>query len=140
MILLTFTSVAKYVLSLMLAVLGIISFDQIDLPPANENLKMADYYPGILPMDPVQAKTFSTDSFHDLMEQEVADADFIDYRTDFNCEEGVNVFNESEECIHLFTKVSRQILEQENKIILIIDQQETIFNSLENAVVVKAGL
>lgn len=52
MILLNFSTAAKYVLSLMMAILGIIPFEQVELPEQKSVLTSMEY---LSPEDPLQA-------------------------------------------------------------------------------------
>lgn len=82
MILLSFSSAAKYIISMMLAVLGIISYEDIQVPEQPAKAAHQAYVIQHMPIDPVMHKTLDSDNPFGLIPAEQQVPAFIPARFD----------------------------------------------------------
>lgn len=140
MILLTFSSAAKLILSLLLATLGIIPYEQIDFPDHKESSPTAGYHLGLEPIGHLSAKLLPQEIFQDMIPEAESFGEFIHLRSDFLLENSYCEMEEEIEWIQFSTKTIHHLVEHSNKIVLIIDEDESRPIKNNNFVFVKASL
>ena len=126
MILLSFTTAAKYVLSMMLAVLGIISYEDIEVPPIKAETAELTFMNMERPLKLNDSNTFSGEAFFTSSIGDISNPRFIPNRNNFDFNEYFSKDLEVYEFVHCtITTENLKDVKEFNQIIILCKELET---------------
>ena len=138
MILLTFSNTAKFIISLMLAVMGIIPFEQVEMnrPPAEPEL--TDFRPGMLPLQTIESKPLDRGDLLAGIEH-LGSSEVIPSRTDYRSCQLEDVECEIERMVYTVTMRQKE-WEQNNQVVVILEEKPIRVSEYKYVQFVKSSL